>query len=385
VRVLLDVSAVPVRPVGAGVYTIALARGLDARREVELHLLTRRRDESRWSAIAPHATVHALVPDRRPLRLAWEQLAAPEVTRTVRPDVWHGPHYTLPLRLHCPRVVTVHDVTFFEHPEWHERTKVVYFRRMIRSATARAAVVVCISEYTAARLRVHCEISGETIVVPHGVDVDRFSPAPPADARDADPESRADARELAAHGIVAPYIAFAGTIEPRKNLPMLVHAFARVARERPDLRLVLAGADGWGIAELREAIAGSGVATRILKPGYLPDETLAALFRRALAVVYPSFEEGFGLPALEALASGAPLVSTRCSAIEEIVGDAALLVPARDVHALGDALHLLLSDGVRAARLRQAGPGRAAKFTWERSVDGHLDAYERAIAARPRA
>jgi glycosyltransferase involved in cell wall biosynthesis len=378
VRVLLDVSAVPARPVGAGVYTIAIARGLDARDDIELHLLARRGDGTRWPALTPAAVVHARAPDARPLRLAWEQVGAPALSHAVRPDVWHGPHYTLPVRVRVPTVVTVHDLTFFDHPEWHERTKVAYFRRMIRVATARADAVICVSEFTANRLRAHCAARAEVVVVPHGVDHERFAPAAEHAGADADLSS------LAAHGITPPYVAFSGTVEPRKDVPTLVRAFAHAARNRPELRLVLAGADGWGAAEARDAIAASGVATRVLRPGYLPDDAHAALFRRAAAVVYPSLEEGFGLPALEALACGAPLVSTRGSAIEEVVGDAALLVPPRDPDALGAALDRILRDDALATRLRRDGPERAAKFTWDRTVAGHLDAYERAAMA-PRA
>src|SRR5205085_2269446 len=151
-------------------------------------------------------------------------------------------------------------------------------------------------------------------------------------------------------------------------------------RDRPELRLVLAGRDGWGTAEVRHAVERSGVATRILRPGYVPDAAVPALYRQAEVVAYPSLEEGFGLPALEALACGAPLVSTRGSAVEEVVGDAALLVPPHDERALGDAIERVLDDAAVAARLRRDGPERAAKFTWDRSVAGHLDAYDRAIA-----
>jgi glycosyltransferase involved in cell wall biosynthesis len=373
VRVLLDVSAVPARPVGAGVYTIAIAHGLDGRGDVELHLLTRHADGKRWSSIAPGAVVHADAPDPRPLRVAWEQLGAPKLARAVRPDVWHGPHYTMPLRVSVPTVVTVHDLTFFDHPEWHERSKVAYFRPMIRAAAARADVVVCVSAFTAARLRADCRPRGEVVVVPHGVDHERFKPAVNLER---------DEAVLASHGITAPYVAWSGTIEPRKDVPTLVRSFADVARARPDLRLVLAGGDGWGAAEARDAIAASGASTRVLRPGYLPDATLVALLRRATAVVYPSLEEGFGLPALEALACGAPLVSTRGSAIEEVVDDAALLVPPHDERALGHALEQILDDGTLRARLRRDGPARTAKFTWDRSVAGHLDAYDRATVTR---
>ena len=123
-RVLLDVSAVPARPVGAGVYTIAIAHGISARPDIDVHLLTRRGDTARWRELAPTAELHPLAPNHRPARLAWEQASGARFAQRIRPDIWHGPHYTMPLRSTVPTVVAMHDLTFFEHPEWHERSKV---------------------------------------------------------------------------------------------------------------------------------------------------------------------------------------------------------------------------------------------------------------------
>ncbi len=191
--------------------------------------------------------------------------------------------------------------------------------------------------------------------------------------------ARSTTPRSARHGITTPYIAFASTIEPRKDVPTLVRAFARIASAHPDLRLVVAGGDGWGVVAARAAIAGSGVATRILRPGYVDDATLGALFRRAEVIAYPSLFEGFGMPALEALASGTPLVTTSGSSLDEVVGDAGLLVPPADPDALARALTTVLDEPAVAARLRHAGPARAAEFTWERSVDAHVEAYGRAL------
>lgn len=375
-RVLLDVSAVPARPVGAGNYTVALASGLSGRSDIDLHLLTRAGDESRWSGLAPAATLHGSAPTRRPARLVWEQTRAAALATAVRPDVWHGPHYTMPLRGAGPCVVTIHDLTFFDHPEWHERSKVLYFRRMIRAAARRAALLICVSEYTADRLRAIADPRVPIVVVPHGVDHDRFTPSG---------DAATDLAALAVHGIEPPYIAFASTIEPRKNVPTLVRAFARLARSRPDLRLVLAGSDGWGAGAAREAIAASGVATHVIRPGYLDAGTIAAFFRRAAMVVYPSFEEGFGLPALEGLACGAPVVTTMGSALAEVVGSAAILAPPEDEQALTEAMARVLDEPGLAERLRADGPVHAAEFTWEASVDRHVDAYRRVAVAGARA
>ena len=363
-HLLLDVSAVPDRPVGAGYYTLNLAEHVARRADIETHLLCRERDGARWEALAPGASVHPEVPSGRPARLIWEQTRAAPLAGSLAIDVWHGPHYTMPLRLSIPAVVTVHDLTFFEHPEWHERGKVVYFRRMIRAAVRKAAAVLAVSDDTAERLRRIAPPAGPIVVAPHGVDHTRFNAEP----------NPADDALLASHGIRPPYIAFAGTIEPRKGLPDLVAAFSAIAGDNRALRLVIAGGDGWGSDRVRDAIAASGVATRVLRPGYLPDASIAPFFRRAAVVAYPSLAEGFGLNALEALACGAPLVTTTGSALDEVVGSAALAVPPGDVDALAAALRDALRPEV-AARLSAAGPARAAGFTWERSVDQHVKAY----------
>ena len=370
-RLLLDVSAVPARPVGAGVYTCRLAGALDRLGECDLQLLARRGDGDRWRDLVPGSAVHAVVPPARPARLAWEQVRAPALAERLGVDVWHGPHYTVPLRLRVPAVTTIHDLTFLEHPEWHERSKVVFFRRMIPASVARAAAIVAVSDATAVAIRDVLEPAAPVLTIAHGVDHERFRPAPlgnPGDLAALDPL-----------GVRPPYIVFVGTIEPRKAVPTLVEAFARLAGDHPDVRLVLAGADGWGTEEARAAIAASGVATRIVRVRWVPDEALPALLRQAAAVAYPSHEEGFGLPALEALACGAPLVTSAESPMAEIAGPAALLVPPGNAGALAWALNRTLTDPDEAERLRRDGPDSAAPYTWEASARLHLDAYRLAV------
>jgi glycosyltransferase involved in cell wall biosynthesis len=166
-------------------------------------------------------------------------------------------------------------------------------------------------------------------------------------------------------------------------VPTLVEAFSRLAGGRPDLRLVLAGRDGWGSEEVRSGVVASGVATRILRLRWVPPDALPALLRQAEAVAYPSLEEGFGLPALEALACGAPLVTTAGSPMAELAGDAALGVPAGDPVALAGALGRLLDDEELAGRLRRLGPKVGGEYTWEESARRHLDAYRLAAAKAP--
>lgn len=297
----------------------------------------------------------------------------PSVLADLAVDLHHSPHYTMPERAKVPRVVTVHDLTFLDHPEWHERFKVPVFRRAIRVAAERADAVVCVSHATAARLEALCRPRAPVHVVPHGVDHARFHPLPEGSGGGA--ESERDLAWLGRLGVRAPYVAFVGTIEPRKGLPTLVAAFDRVASRHSELSLVLAGGGGWGEAPLDAAMAASPFADRIHRTGYVADDAVPALLRHAAVVACPAWQEGFGLPALEALACGAPLVTTAGSAMAEVVGDAAWLVAAGDSAALADALEEALVGGPELARRRRDGLARAASATWEASASAHVAVY----------
>jgi glycosyltransferase involved in cell wall biosynthesis len=306
------------------------------------------------------------------VRLAWEQVNGPRTARSLGIDVWHGPHYTMPLRVPVPAVVTVHDLTFYDHPEWHERAKVVYFRRAIAQSARRAAVVVCVSETTADRLVHHTGRTADVVVVHHGVDLERFT---------THADRAADDARLATLGVAPPYVVFVGTLEPRKNVPALVDGFARVAGDRPDLTLVLAGREGWGADAIDAAVEGNDLRGRVVRTGYVPDDALPALLRRSEAVAYPSYEEGFGLPPLEALACGAAVLTTAEVAAADLVGDA-VATAAPDPAGIADGLRRVLDPDV-AGRLRVAGPGVAARFSWSTAAERHVEAYEAARARGP--
>lgn len=398
--VSLDVSAVPEDPVGAGRYTLELARALVARPDVVLTLWCRRDDRPRWAALAGGvghgeaagvghgeaagvghgeaggaATVMAVAPVSRPARLAWEQVGLPAALARLRPAVHHGPHYTMPLSSPVPTVVTIHDLTFVDHPEWHERSKVLVFRRAIAVARRRADAVVCVSEATARRLAELGGARGPVFVAPHGVDHDRFGPdAPPGGADEAGRH---------ALGVAGRYVLFLGTVEPRKQVDVLVQAFDRLAPLDPGLRLVVAGRAGWGDDAAGRALAASPHRDRVRRTGYVPEPAVPALLRGAAAVCYPAAEEGFGLPALEALACGAPLVTTAGSVMAELAGPAAVTAPAGSVEGLAAALKRALAGGPDADERRRVGLAVAARHTWAASADRHLEAY-RVAAGRHR-
>ena len=323
------------------------------------------------------ADVRPVVPDARPARLAYEQVWLPHVVNTLGVDVHHGPHYTMPERSRVPCVVTIHDCTFFDHPEWHLRSKAFVFRRAIRRASLKAAALVCVSEVTASALRTSCEVRAPIVVAPHGVDHDRFSPN--------EPSAGADRAILETVGVPTdrPLIAFVGTLEPRKGVAPLVSAFDTLADVNRDVVLVLGGQIGWGLAEVEATLGRARHQERIIRTGYLPDPAVPALLRAASVVACPALAEGFGLPALEAMACGAPLVTTEGTAMAEMAGDAAWLVRPGDAVSLGDALETVLEQGPSSPEVeahRALGLALAATHTWAASAQRHLEAYRIARA-----
>ena len=370
-RVTLDASAVPDHPTGAGRYVLELVSRLSRPADVELTLVCRRDDGERWRKAVPGVTIVDKAPPARPLRLAWEQVELPRILDNLGVDVHHGPHYTMPNRAEAAKVVTVHDMTFFDHPEWHERAKVMFFRKAIRTAATRADALITPSAAAAERVQEVLAPSIPVHLIPHGVDHQRFHPLAPGDATGAAKDEAARTRL----GVRQPYVTFVGTLEPRKDVPNLVRAFDAVAGHLSELNLVLAGAPGWGMEAIEAAIGSSTHRNRVRRVGYVSEEDKVALLRGAAAVAYPSREEGFGLPVLEALASGGPLVTTSGTAMAAVVDDAALLFTPTAVDELAAALEEIVRGGAAVEARRQKGLDVAARYTWDASAEAHLAVY----------
>jgi glycosyltransferase involved in cell wall biosynthesis len=368
-RVLVDATAVPADRGGVGRYVDGLIPAL-ARASADIAVVCQRADAERYSRLAPEIQVVAgpAAIAHRPARLAWEQTGLPLVAQQVMAEVVHSPHYTMPLRVGRPVVVTVHDVTFFTQPEQHTAVKGTFFRSATRTALRRATRVVVPSKATRDELiRVLDADPTKLDVAYHGADPDVFHL--PTDAE--------KARVAARLGLRGPYVAFLGVLEPRKNVPNLIRGWVKAVhwRDEPPA-LVLAGGSGWD-EEVDAAIAEVPSHLRVVRPGYLRFADLPGYLGGATVVAFPSHGEGFGLPVLEAMACGAPVLTTHRLSLPEVGGDAvAYTEPGADD--IAAALASLLDDAARRQALGQAAMARAREFTWAASAEAHLASYQRA-------
>lgn len=373
-RVLIDATAIPRDLGGVGRYLQFLIPALSERDDIELLVVAQAHDAQWMSEAAPRARIIP-VPARlqsRARRLVWEQLSLPALARRERADVLHSPHYTMPVLSRVPTVVTLHDGTFFSHPELHSRFKRVFFRFWTRYSSRRAAALVVPSEATGTELRRMAGLpAAKEFVAYHGVDRSLFDV----------PSAEAIAAAAAALGLPSSgWLSFLGTVEPRKNVANLVRAYAALAGEGAVPPLVIAGARGWD--EETGAVVGAlpaGIDVRL--PGYVDAELLAGLLGGSVVFAYPSLGEGFGLPVLEAMACGAPTLTTRELALPEVGGDAVEYtgLTAEEIEA---SLRALLADAARRAELAAAGPVRAAEFSWQRSAEAHVRAFLSASPSR---
>ena len=349
----MDSRALLAEQTGIGTYTGAIARGLAALDGNEVGLFAPRAlpDYPRDRRISVHA-------DRHPLGLAWVQSALPRRVEAWGADVLLAALTIGPGRGTTPLVSVVHDLTPLTHPEWHAARTLVGFVPMWERTVERAARFVCVSETTARDLvRRYPETASRVRVALNGVDAEYFAPAD-------DPAARESTRRRYAAG--HPFVLYLGTLEPRKNVDALVTACEILWARRPETPdLVLAGGSGWKSEGLLARIERSRFRGRIHRAGYAPREEARELYRAAEAFAYPSLEEGFGLPLLEAMACATPAVSSEAEALVEVGGDATLRAPACDAPALARALERALDDEALRARLRVDGPARAAGFRWE--------------------
>nr|WP_129629338.1 glycosyltransferase family 1 protein [Candidatus Oscillochloris fontis] len=297
----------------------------------------------------------------RSLRLPrlWTHARLGPAVLRQQPDVFFVPAHVIPL-VHPPAsVVTIHDLGYLAFPQAHTARRRLELHLTTAWSLRAARQTIAISQATKDDLVRHYGADPARIrVVHHGLNP-AFQPV-------RDPQVLAAARER--HAIGRRYFFYVGTLQPRKNLERLIDAFAQVAGlpELADVELVIGGGRGWLSAGIEQCAAQHGLSGRVRLCGYLPDADLAPLMSGALAFTFPSLYEGFGMPVLEAMACGAPVLTSTTSSLPEVAGDAALLVAPTDTAAIAASLLRLASDADLRDELRQRGSARAAQFTWER-------------------
>lgn len=369
-RIALDATALPGKPGGAGYYIINLVRSLlDIETRHEFIVLTHASDRHLFKLLPEEEKFLIDVPDlSRGGRLIWEQFALPQLLKRLRIDLLHSPHYTMPLWTTIPVVVTYHDMTFFLYPGYHTLVKRFFFPFMIRQSAHHSSALIAVSESTRQDAIRLLGISPKNITTTLlGYD-SSFAPI----------EDQIYLEQVRhKYHLPARFIFNVGTIEPRKNQLALLNAFDVLAETDPNIALVLVGGAGWYYNQLSQQMIKSPNRDRIYLIGYVDRADMPALYNLAEVFVYPSIYEGFGLPLVEALACGRPIITSNISALPEIVGDAGLLVSPNDQNQLSQAIRKLLEDKDLATEIRQKALIRAKEFSWHKTAEQTLEIYER--------
>lgn len=299
-----------------------------------------------------------------PGRIVWEQFVAPFATSRSHLDVLFCPVNVVPLACPVPSVVTVHDVAFLAYPAAFHTAKRRYLTAMTRLSVHRARRVIAVSAHTRDDLVHRFGMRPEQVtVIPNAADA-RFRPA-------TDSETVAQFKQ--ANHLPDRFVLFVGTLEPRKNLRRLIEAFALLTADDAVTKLVIVGASGWLTSDLAPLVQAHSLIDRIVFTGYVSDADLPSWYQAATVFCYPSLYEGFGLPVLEAMACGTPVVTSRTSSIPEVTGDAALLIDPTDVPGLARALQSVLSDEARQRQMSDAGIARSHTFSWQSTAAATLD------------
>ena len=362
--VLLDADTVGRGRTGDESYTVNLLRELPGAAP-DLALACSVRDPGDIPSDVPRSVRRIALDVKSPYRRI--PLSFPGLARREGAALAHS-HYFVAPRMPCPSVVTVHDISYARAPELFSRRDRTLLR-FVRGSVRRADRVIAVSEFTRGDAsELYGLDPGKIVAVPNGVGA-AFHPV-----------EGAKERVFHRFGIDRPYVLCVGALQPRKNVPLAIEAYAQVAGRGTDCEFVVAGGDRGGRLDVLDAILRTGLTGRIHLVGRVEDAELPALYSGARALIFPSLYEGFGLPALEAMACGTPVVASNTTGLAEAVGDAGLTVDPRNVEELADAVRRVLEDTALNDRLVAAGLARAAEFTWGRTAEATAAVYREVLA-----
>jgi glycosyltransferase involved in cell wall biosynthesis len=306
---------------------------------------------------------------RRPtLRIAWEQAMLPRRLDRLGPDLLHGLAYALPLGWTGPSVLTIYDLSFLLFPQAFNAANRIYLAASTRAAARRARRVLTISEHTRRDIVRLLKVPEQRVDVTYPAADERYRPLP-------DEEVQTFRR---ARGLPDVFIFALGTLEPRKNLVGLLEAYALLPKPRSPL--YVAGGSGWRTSPIFDTVARLGLEQDVRFLGFVPEDELPHWYNAARLFVFPSLYEGFGLPVLEAMACGTPVISSNAASLPEVGGAAAVLVPPRDTNALAHEMQRVLGDAQAGTEMRAAGRIQASRFSWRAMVDRTVASYKQAVA-----
>ncbi len=355
----IGIDARKLHDFGIGTYIRNLLRHL-ARMDDRTEYVVVCRPEDRETLAALGPNFHA-VPETAGNYTVAEQVKIPMALKREGVTLFHAPHYVLPPLIRCRSVVTIHDCIHLMFPQYlPNRFAFDYARTSIRGAAKRATRVLTVSESSKRDILKYVDTQPEKIDVIYNAYDERFA---------IDPAEEDVVRVRERFQLQDEFVLYAGNVKPHKNLERLIDAFQIVRKRGLDhLKLVMIGDDISKYTSLRRAVHRHQLHKYVRFLGYLPEETLAVMYRLAGVFVFPSLYEGFGLPPLEAMASGTPVVTSNVSSLPEVAGDAAVLVDPYDPNAIADGIYRVLTDEQLRKDLRHRGVARAGMFSWEQSV-----------------
>ncbi|MCG8908424.1 glycosyltransferase family 1 protein [Pseudomonas sp. DP-17] len=373
-RIAFNAGVLKAPRTGIGQYTAALAQALVERPDLSVEYFL----GDRWGMELPNVlpgysravALAKRVPGAYRIRRWLEQSSFDRGLRQRSIDLYHEPSLW-PLEFDGPMVMTLHDLTHVHFPQTQPADRLAEIERHVGRGVERAQCVLTDSEHVAGEIRRHFGLPAERVIVAPLGCAPRFHPR----------EEQALHATLAALDLVAgQYLICVGTLEPRKNLELALRAHTLLPRNlRSRLPLVIAGMPGWRHAALDETLASAMREGWVKVLGYQSDEALAKLLAGARALLFPSLYEGFGLPVLEAMASGVPVVLTRTSSLPEVAGEAGVYVDAQEPQGMCEAIRKLVEDPVLHQRCRELGLERARQFSWQRCAHITRDAYQKAV------
>ena len=348
-------------------YLLAQMDALLGQSDHSIDVFVRGNQHCNWN----HLNVERIGGPRRSrlCRIGWEQFILP-MKLSKEYDLTHAPGYIAPLMSNIPVVLTVHDLIALQHPRLCSRANALYYRLTLPESIMKAARIIVPSGWVkSALLRRFNRLGEKVTVIYEGVN-DRF-------------RTRADdrlmARLIRQYQLTDRFLLYVGNIEPKKNLPLLLSVFDRLKSRYRSLKLVICGRIGWKSRRFWKAMKSLTNKKEVILTGYLSDEAVHALYCLAEVFVFPSLTEGFGVPPLEAMACGTPVVTTNCGAVAEVVGAAAMMVPPTDDHELEKALVRVLDSEKLRMELKEKGLAQSAKYSWGQAARKTLRVYEEAM------